>query len=195
MQSKKEITEFEKEWLQMEKYDFKILTLVAVMANEHAAYRGTITHMCQFLGVSSRNSSTTRAIKQSIQNLVDKEYILMIQQGKTYTLTLSTKVEKKRNIIRIQTKWIEIVKATKFGVSWDNILRVWLYLIDNKELLITNRMIADHLCLSESTVEKIKNVLVDKIEAIKCVNKYRKVGETNFTRIGQNIDTFAWIEE
>ena len=41
--------EFEKDWLSVEKLEFKQLTLITVLADNHLAYRGTLSDMCSFL--------------------------------------------------------------------------------------------------------------------------------------------------
>ena len=63
--------EFEKDWLSVEKFEFKLLTLITVLADNHLAYRGTLSDMCSFLGLATRNSRTNQAIKAAILNLAD----------------------------------------------------------------------------------------------------------------------------
>ena len=63
--------EFEKDWLSVEKLEFKLLTLITVLADNHLAYRGTLSDMCSFLGLTTRNSRTNQNIKAAIQKLVD----------------------------------------------------------------------------------------------------------------------------
>ena len=63
--------EFEKDWLSVEKLEFKLLTLITVLADKHLAYRGTLSDMCSFLGLATRNSRTNQAIRAAIQNLAD----------------------------------------------------------------------------------------------------------------------------
>ena len=63
--------EFEKDWLSVEKLEFKLLTLITVLADNHLAYRGTLSDMCSFLGLATRNSRTNQNIKTAIQNLAD----------------------------------------------------------------------------------------------------------------------------
>ena len=48
---------FEKEWLKLEKYNFKLLTLVAVLAQNHLAYRGTVAEMCDYLGIANQTKN------------------------------------------------------------------------------------------------------------------------------------------
>ena len=184
--------EFDKEWLSMEKYDFKILTLIAVLAENKLAYRGKIKDMCEFLGVAAGNSRTNRAIKDAIEKLEKEEYIDVIKRGQIYTLTLRD--NHSRTIIKIQKKWIAIVKSLNGKQnSWDTILRVWLYLIDNQREIITTKDIAADLQLSEKTIGNVKKILVEDLKAIKCTNRAKKIDERTYIKLGQTIDTFAWI--
>ena len=184
---------FEKEWLKLEKYNFKLLTLVAVLAQNHLAYRGTVAEMCEYLGVDNQTKNR-RAITTAIEQLEKKGMVKTILDGKVYTITLSVKAEKKKDVIVIQKKWIEMVQGLKGGVSWDNVLRVWLYLIANEEEIITSKKIAADLGMKKSMVDRIKIVLVNDLQAIKCRDRSKKISEGNFKSLGQTIDTFAWID-
>lgn len=184
---------FEKEWLKLEKYNFKLLTLVAVLAQNHLAYRGTVAEMCEYLGVDNQTKNR-RAITTAIEQLEKKGMVKTILDGKVYTITLSVKAEKKKDVIVIQKKWIEMVQGLKGGVSWDNVLRVWLYLIANEEEIITSKKIAVDLGMKKSMVDRIKIILVNDLQAIKCQNRSKKISEGNFKNLGQTIDTFAWID-
>lgn len=186
---------FEKEWLKLEKYNFKLLTLVAVLAQNHLAYRGTVAEMCDYLGINNQTKNR-RAITTAIAQLEEKGMVkTILDNNKVYTITLSVKAEKKKDVIVIQKKWIEMVQGLKSrGVSWDNVLRVWLYLIANEEEIITSKKIAADLGISERKVARIKDVLVNDLKAIKCQDRYKKTSGVNFTKLGQTIDTFAWID-
>ena len=61
--------EFEFEWLLRQKYEFKILTLIAVLADNNLAYRGTLKDMCEFFGVKPGDSRTNNQIKAAITKL------------------------------------------------------------------------------------------------------------------------------
>ena len=184
---------FEKEWLKLEKYNFKLLTLVAVLAQNHLAYRGTVAEMCDYLGVDNQTRNR-RAITTAIAQLESKGMVKTILDGKVYTITLSVKAEKKKDVIIIQKKWIEMVQGLTTGVTWDNVLRVWLYLIANEEEIITSKKIAADLGMTKRMVDRIKVVLVNDLQAIKCQNRSKKISEGNFKKLGQTIDTFAWID-
>ena len=184
---------FEKEWLKLEKYNFKLLTLVAVLAQNHLAYRGTVAEMCEYLGVDNQTKNR-RAITSAIEQLEKKGMVKTILDGKVYTITLSVKAEKKKDVIVIQKKWIEMVQGLTTGVTWDNVLRVWLYLIANEEEIITSKKIAADLGMKKSMVDRIKIVLGNDLQAIKCRDRSKKISEGNFKKLGQTIDTFAWID-
>ena len=185
---------FEKEWLKLEKYNFKLLTLVAVLAQNHLAYRGTVAEMCDYLGVDNQTKNR-RAITTAIAQLEEKGMVkTILDNNKVYTITLSVKAEKKKDVIVIQKKWIEMVQGLTTGVAWDNVLRVWLYLIANEEEIITSKKIAADLGMSKSMVDRIKIILVSDLKAIKCQNRAKKISEGNFQKLGQTIDTFAWID-
>ena len=71
---------------------------------------------------------------------------------------------------------------------------VWLYLIANEEEIITSKKIAADLGMKKSMVDRIKIVLVSDLQAIKCRDRSKKISEGNFKKLGQTIDTFAWID-
>ena len=185
---------FEKEWLKLEKYNFKLLTLVAVLAQNHLAYRGTVAEMCDYLGINNQTKNR-KAITTAIAQLEEKGMVkTILDNNKVYTITLSVKAEKKKDVIVIQKKWIEMVQGLTTGVTWDNVLRVWLYLIANEEEIITSKKIAADLGMTKRMVDRIKVVLVNDLQAIKCKNRSKKISEGNFKSLGQTIDTFAWID-
>ena len=43
--------------------------MIVLLADNHLAYRGTLTDMCKFLDVASRDSRTNAKIKTAIENL------------------------------------------------------------------------------------------------------------------------------
>jgi len=85
--------EFEFDWLIRQKYEFKILTLIAVLADNHLAYRGTLKDMCEFFGVKPGDSRTNMQIKAAIAKLEEDGLLKQIVDGRTLTLTLSKKGE------------------------------------------------------------------------------------------------------
>lgn len=101
--------------------DFKLLTLAAVLALYNCAYRGTIEDMCEYLGEDKNEEAIITAIEQLEKKGMIK---FMIDKYNVYTISLSVKAEKKKDVVAIQKKWTEGIKGAK--VSWESVLRVWL---------------------------------------------------------------------
>ena len=174
---------FDYDWLFRTDYQFKLLALLAVLADSHLAYRGTLTDMCEFLGVGrsrskdgtlKSNSRINSKIRDAIDSLEKDGLLKKIVDGHTFTLTLSKKAEKQRRVIRIQREWVMIAKNyaqmpnKSVSVGWEPLLKVWLFLLDRGKSIapITNRAIADALNLSEGTVKHARAALTNDIEAM-----------------------------
>lgn len=190
--------EFEFEWLLRQKYEFKILTLIAVLADNNLAYRGTLKDMCEFFGVKPGDSRTNNQIKAAITKLEADGLLKQIVDGRTFTLTLSKKGEQRKRVIRIQKEWVEIAKGYKSednSISWMNLLKVWLYLIDNKKEIIKTSEIAEELDLKPDSVKRAKKALEKDIQAI--INKRKTTISANggYRCLGSSITVKAWLDE
>ena len=122
--------------------------------------------------------------------------IKTIKDGNTWTLTLSKSAERKSQIIRIKKEWVLAAKGcVGAGVDWTVVLKVWLYLIDNRQEIITSSQIAEALAVSASTVSKAKTVLTRDLEAIKSQRINKHTSDGGFYCLGSSIDVKAWIDE
>ena len=169
-----EEVEFDYDWLSRTNYQFKLLALLAVLADNHLAYRGTLTDMCNFFGVGTSNSRTNSQIRGAIDALEADGLLKKVIDGRTFTLTLSKKAERQRRVIRIQREWVMVAKNyaqipnKSVSVGWEPLLKVWLFLFDRKDNTqpITNQAIADALRLTPNVVKNARAALVHDIEAI-----------------------------
>ena len=190
--------EFEFEWLLRQKYEFKILTLIAVLADNNLAYRGTLKDMCEFFGVKPGDSRTNNQIKAAITKLEADGLLKQIVDGRTFTLTLSKKGEQRKRVIRIQKEWVEIAKNYKSeenSISWMNLLKVWLYLIDNKQEVIKTSAVALELGLSKDSVKRAKKALEQDMNAI-ISKKKAKISENGwYCCLGSSITLNAWVDD
>lgn len=157
MDLEKEV-EIDKDWLTVSNYQFKILVMVVALANEKLAFRGKLKDMCEFLGVSNQTSNTTK-IKDAIQKLEDKGDVLVLREGQTWTITLSVKAERKPKVIRIRNAWIKAIQQYQAPdkekyVSWENILKVFVYLCADKRDIKTYDEIRNDLGLSFDVVRR-----------------------------------------
>ena len=183
----------EKDWLTVENYQFKILVMIAVLAENHLAYRGKIKDMCDFLGVGN-STSNTKKIKEAIAALEDKGDIKTIKDGHTWTLTLSVKAEKKAKIIKIKNAWINAIQQYQCkegeSVSWENILKVLVYLAADHTEVKRYDVIAKELAVSVDVVKRSVKALdgIDFGDLI-IIRKlaWLKKNENDFKVIGQHI--------
>ena len=192
--------EFEYDWLTRQKYEFKLLTLLAVLADNNLAYRGTLKDMCEFFGVRSGDSRNNSNIKEAIAKLEADGLLKQIIDGRTFTLTLSKKGEQRKRVIRIQKEWVEIAKNYKcedpnYSISWMNLLKVWLYLIDNKKEIIKTSEIAEALGISQSTVKNAKRALEKDIHAIMSERVTTVSDDGQFRCLGSSVTVTAWLDE
>ena len=93
--------EFSKEWLNLKKYHFKILTMVTVLADNKKTYRGKISDLCQYLTIQP-SSANIKNIKSAIECLAENGYITITIDKDIYTISLSKATEKNQNIIKIK---------------------------------------------------------------------------------------------
>ena len=187
--------EFEKDWLSVEKLEFKMLTLITVLADNHLAYRGTLTNMCEFFGIQTRDSRSNAKIRAAIKNLEEKGLIKTLLDGRTWTLTLSRSAERKSKVIRIKRDWVNAVRSCKGkSVDWSAILKVWLYLIDNKADIIKSSEIAEVLGISKSVVSRARGILIE-LNAIKVDKINQKAPNGKIYCLGSRVEVNAWIDD
>ena len=155
--------EIDTTWLTVSNYQFKILVMIACLAQEGLAFRGKLADMCIFLGVSNSKPNTDK-IKEAIANLEKKEDIIVVKDGYTWTLTLTVKAERKDKIKRIKNAWIAAIKEykpeeEKDSVSWESILKVLVYLIADKREIKRYDEIGKALGITEKTVQRAVKAL------------------------------------
>ena len=200
--------EFDYDWLTKEDYQFKLLALLAVLADNKLAYRGTLADMRDFLGVSSC-CGNNKKIKDAIDALETDGLLKKIIDGRTFTLTLSKKAEKQRRVIRMKNDWVMVAKNYAAlpnkteSIAWDKLLKVWLFLLDrnnqpNKaKATITTKQIAEALGMTEGTVKNARAALTNDIEAIISKTKYSYNPEQYqpYRCLGSEITVTAWITD
>jgi hypothetical protein len=153
------------DWLTVKNYEFKILVMIACLAENHLAFRGKLKDMCEFLGVSNQISNTNK-IKEAIASLEAKGDIKTLQEGYTWTLTLSVKAERKDKIKRIKNAYIKAIQSyepedKEDSVAWENILKVLVYLCADKREVKRYDEIAKALGIAEKTAKRAVKALVN----------------------------------
>ena len=182
-------------WLSVSNYQFKILVMIACLAQEKLAFRGKLKDMCEFLGVSNTKPNTDK-IKEAIQKLEEKGDVIVVREGYTWTITLTVKAERKDKIKRIKNAYINAIQNYKpeekdDSVSWENILKVFVYLIADKREIKRYDEIANALGIAEKTVRKAVKALINidfKDVELKRKLAWFKSNDESFKVIGQKIE-------
>lgn len=147
------------DWLDVEKWELKILILTSMLADNNLAFRGTLKTMRDWFGIKSGNNS---AIKRAIDSLVEKEYIFCNVEGRTYHISIRDKGLKDKEVKKIRKCWINNIKNyNNSNVSWITRLKVFIYLYSKGSIYTTQEELSNQLCISVETLRKTINDIQD----------------------------------
>lgn len=177
---------FYREWLKLDKREFRVLALLA----DRGSFQGNLSDMCRYFSLNPQTSTRNR-LHDSIQKLQEQGFLSCEIKGRNYILQAIPKDKE----IEMPKEWFKILLQhdyTSESVSWEAVLKVYLWILDNKEPVITNKQIANDLVLSVSTVCSAKNVLEREYHAIERERITERIGEDRFRNLGQEITPMAW---
>ena len=184
-----EKTVFYKEWLPLPKAEFNIL---AMLAEQGGSFSGTYADMMRYLNITPQ-SRNRKSLQAAIESLTSKGFITKETSGRTQTL----KVIPKATGITLPRLWVQSVMKHDYSsesVAAAQVLKVFLWIAQNNQNIVTNNMIADALGVSVSTVVSAKNVLEREYENITKRKVSEKCGDV-FRSIGQELAAGAWWNE
>lgn len=159
----KEELEFCEEWLLLKQYSFKLLTALTVLADNKLAFRGTLSDICNCIGIQPSSCNKDR-IKLNLDILQEQEWAKVIIDKDIYTVSLAAAAQKSKNIIKIKKAWYILIKdahaTTKTQTSFENLLKVFLKLLElSPNKTYTYADIGKMINLSKSTVGRCVKVL------------------------------------
>ena len=191
-----------KEQLNTNDYELKILILASVLADNDLSFTGTLKTMGEWLGVNATKSTMKDNLKNAIKGLVNKGYIETKIVDKKITIIITEKGLSDKKIYPLRKSWVQTmkkVKTTGLSVSWIQLLKVWVYYeVSMKEKLmkknqnketITNKEIADALCINQSTVINAFKALGE----LKYFGKYAEYKGKEVKRIQIDADKYVTI--
>ena len=180
---------FYREWLPLPKAEFNVLTM---LAEQGGSFNGNWSDMCRYLNVTPQQKNR-KALQAAIESLTSKGFITKETSGRTQTL----KVIPKATGITLPRLWVQSVMKHDYSseaVAAAQVLKVFLWIAQNNQNIVTNNMIADALGVSVSTVVSAKNVLEREYENITKRKVSEKCGDV-FRSIGQELAAGAWWNE
>ena len=180
---------FYREWLPLPKAEFNVLTMIA---EQGGTFSGNYTEMCRYLGVTPQDRNR-KVLQAAIESLDSKGFITWDSRGTTQML----KVIPKATVIELPRQWVRSVINHDYSsesVAFAQVLKVFMWIVQNKEPVVTNKQIANRLNISESTVCSAKNVLQYEYENITKRKVSEKWGD-DFISLGQELAASAFWKE
>lgn len=142
------------EWLPLDKSYFKILAVVAVLADSNLAFRGKLKDLCEEIGIKPSSVNKDR-LKDSLEFLSKNGYVRVIIDHSVYTISLAASAEKSQNVKKIKKAWYQLIRETDSEASWDSNLKMFLYLFElPPDRKLTYKEIGRDINISKSTVGK-----------------------------------------
>ncbi|MCD7725324.1 MAG: hypothetical protein LUI12_07205 [Clostridiales bacterium] len=191
-QSIQEELEFYTEWLELDKYHFKILTMITVLADNKRAFRGKLSDFCKNLSIQA-TSVNLRKIETTLFVLAESGYINILIDKDIYTISLTKSAEKDKNIVKIKREWYKLIRAAgaESAASWESVLKVFIYLLglpQGKDNYVTYQQIGSVLHCSKSTVQRavktICNIDFKDFRFMKDVIKIRNSKDGSYQTVG-----------
>lgn len=178
---------FYREWLPLPKAEFQILTMIAM---QNGIFRGNCADICRYLSVTVQDKNRKKC-QDAITTLTKQGFIQSDKRGQTYTL----KIIPKATEVTLPRLWVQSVMQQDYSsesVAPVQVVKVFLWIADNKSEVVTNQIIADELRISISTVISAKNVLEREYEIITKRKVSEKLGDDFFRTLGQELQAAAW---
>ena len=124
---------FYSQQLALDKNLFRILAILS----DGGEYIGTKQDLRERLGLSE-SSKTNKAIENAIWELVKNGFLECEKAGHTYRLKLIPKGRR----IEIKKEYVDALigrKGFSRSVSWENVLKVYLWIVDHAEIEVFNQ--------------------------------------------------------
>ncbi len=183
---------FSENWFTLDKYYFKILTILTELADNTSTFKGTLSDFCENLAIQS-SSGNKNKIKAALAYLERNNYINVSIDTKIYTVILSNTSDSKNHIVKLKKSWYQQLRTAKTETSWENLLKIFLILLELSKIpdnIVTYNQIGELTNYSISTVSRaikpITNMRFGSF-AISAKTIKKKCGETN-------LRTGLWFE-
>lgn len=153
---------FYREWLPLDKKDFRILTMLA----DTGIFQGNLTTLCGYLSLRPGQKKTNAALRESIVFLTANGYITSTLTGRRYRLEIVPKEQP----IKVARRWFnDVMQADSYSetVSWEMVVKTLVWISGNSlGNLVVNDTIAAELNTSVDTLGAAKNVLFNDFHSI-----------------------------
>jgi hypothetical protein len=180
---------FYREWLPLPKAEFNVLTMIA---EQGGTFTGNWSEMCRYINLTAQDRNR-KVLQAAVESLTSKGFLTCDTRGRTHHL----KVIPKETEVRLPRLWVQSVIRHDYSsekVAFAQVLKVFVWITQNRMKVVTNAMIAAELGISESTVCSAKNVLQYEYENITKRKVSEKWGD-DFISLGQELAASAFWKE
>ena len=136
------------EWLSLPKAQFRLLAMIAVSGG---TFEGNLTDMCNYLSVTPQSHNRVK-IKTALEALTSAGYIEWEQSGRTHHLEIIPKETEIKIPLELAKSIINHEYSSEEQVAWEQVLKLYIWIVHNDLDIVKNKMIAEALSTSESTV-------------------------------------------
>lgn len=178
---------FDFEWLSLPKAEFKMLLMIADIGQN----LGNASDLCRYFNRSPQ-SKNKKPLRKALKSLAEQSIIDLEKQENDYVATLLNPILQE-NEVCIKRKYVTEILHHNYTpkVAWENVLKVYIWLLNVGENLFTNRQISKCIGVSESTITGAKNALIELGAVL--INKVTiKEGEQFYKCIGQTAEISAF---
>lgn len=178
---------FDIEWLNLPKAEFKMLVMIADIGQN----LGNASDMCRYFNRSPQNKNKNR-LREALEKLAEQKIIDLEKQKNDYVVTLLKPILQENKVCLKRKYATEILHHNYTqSVAWENVLKVYIWVLKNDKNLFTNRQIGKCIGVSESTVTGAKNALKE-LGASEFEKVIIKEGEQFYKCIGQRAEPSAF---
>ena len=178
------------EWLPLPKTEFNV---PAMIADHGGSFCGNYAEMCRYLNVTTQDSNR-KVLQRAIESLATKGFITWETSGRTQKLNIIPKEKE----VCLPCEWVSSVirhDYTSASVAFAQVLKLFMWIVHNKQEVVTNEMIAKDMGVSVSTVVSAKNVLEREYKNITKKRISERLDDDSFRNLGQILRAGVWWTE
>ena len=162
-----------------------------MIAASGGEFEGNYTDICYYFSVTAQSKNRNN-IRSALEALASDGYIVWQRRGRTHSI----KIKPKATEIKISSELANSIirhDYTSENVAWEQVLKLYIWICNNKMGVVKNSFIEADIDASEATVVSAKKVLLAEYESITKKDVCKRFGGDLFIRTGQELQiSDAW---
>lgn len=147
------------QWLELNTFEFKTIIMLSYLSVNNK-FTGLLKTMCDFLGYSAVSGSILKRLRNTLEVLEQKNYISVSKDRYSWIITLQPPTP---GDIIIYKDDIDTIMQTdlSYGVADEVIMKLFVYLHINQNILKTHEQMSEELGCGKSAVKEAMRVLTN----------------------------------